>query len=192
MLQILHPAGRFGRVQAGEEFGDGSVPAGEVEVGIEFGQGGEHKAALMGPRMGEDEGRGVAGLEAEGDQVEVERAGFVQGLFRLAAEVPFEGLEASQQTFRGLRRERGEDGDRVEEDRGVRGTIDRAGAPEGGTKDGPAREGLEAGKGTGKGGEGIAEVGPERHDGVVGEVDAGQRLRGGDGGHWRPSTSCME
>jgi len=71
--------------------------AGQDKVWGNFNQRFQDESSSMGPRMREHEGRGLASLVPEGNQVQIQRSGFVDDLLGLSTKVAFEILEFGQQ-----------------------------------------------------------------------------------------------
>ena len=59
----------------------------------------KNEAAQMSARVGQDQILGGARLESEADQIEIQRARFVERCFGLTTEVLFQRLQPGQQRF---------------------------------------------------------------------------------------------
>src|SRR6266542_5916020 len=124
----------FFGVQPGEQLADGLGLSGQEEVGGNLVERFEHKAALVSARVGKGESRRGSSLPAEGDEVEIQQAWFIEDLFGLATELFFQDLKIFEQRFRGLTGARDEADDGVDE-RGRAGrTIDGRAAPQAGAQ----------------------------------------------------------
>jgi len=117
--------------------------SGKDQFGGYFGQGSQNKRSLPRPGVREGQmGRG-SGLFAEADQIQVERAWFVEHLFGAASELTFPLLKGGQQGLRRLAGTWREADYRIEEMGGAGGTIHRGGLPEGGLQQRRVGKGLE-------------------------------------------------
>jgi hypothetical protein len=81
-----------------------------------LGQGLEHETPQVRAGMGQGQLRAGADLVAEGDEVEVQRAGLVEDALWAAAKFALEFLEAGKEGFGGLARAGPEPNDGVEEE----------------------------------------------------------------------------
>lgn len=71
----------------------------EIEVRDNFPDGVHHKGPFRGPRMGNDQARGMVAVAFDVDDVEIQRAWFIQNCLPDPPGLPFHGLEVQQQLF---------------------------------------------------------------------------------------------
>lgn len=81
-------------------FGDGLGVSGKDELGSDFVERRQNEEALVRPRMREDELGGVFNEAVEGDDVNVQRPGFVRLFLGTAAEVSLNGLALGEEGLR--------------------------------------------------------------------------------------------
>lgn len=85
---------------SGQVFGDGAGVSGKDEPGSDFVEWGQNEEALMRPRMREGELGRVFNEVVEGDNVNVQGAGFVRLFFGTASEGSFNGLALGKEGLR--------------------------------------------------------------------------------------------
>ena len=103
----------------------------ELKSGKNLGERLEDESAVAGAGVGELECWGVALFLAEGDQVEIDRAGFVDDFFRLPAEFFFESLKFGEEGFRRFVREGFEGRNGVDKQRRAGRAINGCALPQG-------------------------------------------------------------
>ena len=81
-------------------FGDGLGVSGKDELGSDFVERRQNEEALMRPRMGEGELGRVFNEVVEGDDVNVQRPGFVGLFFGTAAKSSLNGLALGEEGLR--------------------------------------------------------------------------------------------
>ena len=109
--QFLHA---FTWRQHFQQLGCCSPLPGENEVRGNLRQRLEHKPALVGSGVRKNKNIAVPHLVPESNQVEIQRAGFVQRLLRPAAKFLFQGLQFGQQRIRRFARSRLQAHDRIQ------------------------------------------------------------------------------
>src|SRR5438045_1446508 len=77
----------FGWIERFQQLTNAEDLSGQDQAGRQFAEGLQHKAARVRPRMRQAQPRRTARLRREGDQVEIQLAGFVQNLPGLPAEL---------------------------------------------------------------------------------------------------------
>jgi len=124
----LNPADALWR-EAPKQLRDVFGLAGQHEAGGDLIKRLQDKPPLMGAWMRQCQFRSGAGLASERDQVQIERAGFVENLLGLASKFFFDDLEFRKQRFRCLARLRRQAHDSVYKGWRSGRTIDRRGLP---------------------------------------------------------------
>ena len=85
---------------SGQVFGNGLGVSGKEELGSDFVERRQNEEALMRPRMGEGKLGRVCNEVVEGDEVNVQRPGFVGLFFGAAAKRLLNGLALGEEGLR--------------------------------------------------------------------------------------------
>lgn len=99
-LEVRYLAGGSVCGASGQVFGDGLGVSGKDELGSDFVERRQNEESLMRPRMREGELGRVFNEVVEGDDVNVQRPGFVGLFFGTAAEVSLNGLALGEEGLR--------------------------------------------------------------------------------------------
>lgn len=99
-LKIRNFVGKSVCGASGQVFGDGARMSGKDELGGNFAERRQNEETLMRPRMRDDELGGVFNEAVEGDDVNVQRTGFVRLFFETAAKVSLNGLALGEEGLR--------------------------------------------------------------------------------------------
>ncbi len=99
-LEVCYLAGGSVCGASGQVFGDGLGVSGKDELGSDFVERRQNEEASMRPRMGEGELGRVFNKVVEGDDVNVQRPGFVGLSFWTAAKSSLNGLASGKEGLR--------------------------------------------------------------------------------------------
>lgn len=99
-LEVWNLAGGSVYGASGQMFGDGAGVSGKDELGSDFVERRQNEETLMRSRMGEDELGGVFNEAVEGDDVDVQRPGFVGLFFGTASKFSLNGLALGKEGLR--------------------------------------------------------------------------------------------
>ena len=139
--QFLHA---FARWQHFQQLGGRTPLPGENEVRRKLRQRLEHKPAFVSSGVGKNKKIAVPHLARESNQVEIQRAGFVQHLLWPTAKFSFQGLQSGQQRLRRLARSWCQAHHRIHEHRRAGRAIHRYGLPQRGLKQETIRKPLQS------------------------------------------------